>query len=245
MPIACPRFTAPAILCLQGGNVNSGAFDPFAEICPIAHAAGAWIHVDGAFGLWTRAVPSLSHLSRGMELADSWATDAHKWLNVPYDSGVAFVRDADALRAAMAITAEYLPSSGLRRNPSDYTPELSRRARGVEIWAALRCLGRRGLIEMVERHCRQARHFAARLTAAGYKVLNEVVLNQVIVSFGDAHMTQRVIEAIQQDGTCWAGITVWQGHTAMRISVSCWATTDDDVERSADAMIRCAREYSG
>lgn len=236
-----PKLSGPTILCLQAGNVNTGAFDPLAEICPIARAAGAWIHVDGAFGLWARAVPSLSSLARGIELADSWATDAHKWLNVPYDSGIALVRDADALRAAMAITAEYLPTQSAHRNPCDYTPELSRRARGVEVWAALSGLGRQGLIEMIERNCRQARRFAQRLTVAGYEILNEVVLNQVLVKFGDERMTQRVIDAIQKEGTCWAGITVWQGHTAMRISVSSWATTDADVELSADAMIRCAR----
>jgi glutamate/tyrosine decarboxylase-like PLP-dependent enzyme len=180
-------------------------------------------------------------LTRGLELADSWATDAHKWLNVPYDSGLAFVRNGDALRAAMSVTAEYLPTQSEHRNPSDYTPELSRRARGVEIWAALRALGREGVAELIERNCRQARRFAARLSAAGYEVLNDVALNQVLVKLGDAAQTRRAIEAIQADGTCWAGVTIWQGHTAMRISVSSWATTDDDVERSADAMIRCAR----
>ena len=179
-----------------------------------------------------------------MELADSWATDAHKWLNVPYDSGIAFVRDADALRSSMAITAEYLPAQGLRRNPSDFTPELSRRARGVEIWSALLCLGREGLAAMIERNCAQARRFAAGLQSAGYQILNDVVLNQVVVRFGDTDRTKEIIDAIQQDGTCWAGITQWQGHTAMRISVSSWATTDADVERSIDAMVRCARQFS-
>jgi len=236
--------SSPAIVCLQAGNVNSGAFDPFDELCPIARGAGAWIHIDGAFGLWAKATPSLSHLTRGMDLADSWATDAHKWLNVPYDSGIAFVRDADALRSSMAITAEYLPPQGARRNPCDYTPELSRRARGVEIWSALLHLGREGLAAMIERNCAQARRFAERLTVAGYAVLNEVVLNQVVVRFGDAERTKRVIDAIQQDGTCWAGVTVWRGHTAMRISVCSWATTEADVERSVDAIIRCARECS-
>jgi glutamate/tyrosine decarboxylase-like PLP-dependent enzyme len=186
-------------------------------------------------------VPSLAPLAQGLELADSWSTDAHKWLNVPFDSGIAFVRDAQALRAAMAITAEYLPSEGLYRNPCDYTPELSRRARGVEVWAALRTLGRAGLIEMIERNCRQARRFAERLSEAGFAVLNEVVLNQVLVKFGDEARTRAVIDAIQRDGTCWCGITIWQGHPAMRISVSSWATTDEDVERSAEAIIRCAR----
>jgi glutamate/tyrosine decarboxylase-like PLP-dependent enzyme len=240
-----PKLSGPTILCLQAGNVNSGAFDSFAEICPIAREAGAWIHVDGAFGLWARAVPALAPLARGLELADSWATDAHKWLNVPYDSGIAFVRDANALRAAMSITAEYLPTTGTRRNPCDYTPELSRRARGIEIWAALRQLGREGLVEMIERNCRQARRFAERLEAAGYEVLNDVVLNQVVVKFGDDAATRRAIDAIQKDGTCWAGVTVWQGSTAMRISVSSWATTDEDVERSADAMIEQARKVAG
>jgi glutamate/tyrosine decarboxylase-like PLP-dependent enzyme len=178
---------------------------------------------------------------QGMELADSWATDAHKWLNVPYDSGIAFVRNASALRAAMAITAEYLPTDTVRRNPCDYTPELSRRARGVDVWAAMRTLGRSGLEEMVERNCRQARRFAQRMTDAGFAVLNEVVLNQVLVHFGDEALTRAVITAVQEDGTCWCGITGWQGHWAMRISVSSWATTEVDVERSADAIIRCAR----
>ena len=237
-----PRLCAPAIVCLQAGNVNSGAFDPFADICAATHNVGGWVHVDGAFGLWAQASSSLSHLTRGMNLADSWATDAHKWLNVPYDSGIAFVKDAEALRSSMAITADYLPEQGARRHPSDFTPELSRRARGVEVWSALLALGRKGLAEMIERNCAQARRFAERLKAAGYEILNDVVLNQVVVRFGDAERTKKVIDAIQKDGTCWAGVTVWRGQTAMRISVSSWATTDADVERSVDAMIRCARE---
>jgi glutamate/tyrosine decarboxylase-like PLP-dependent enzyme len=178
-----------------------------------------------------------------MTYADSWATDAHKWLNVPYDSGLAFVRDATALRAAMAVTAEYLPTVSDQRNPSDYTPELSRRARGVEVWAVLRSLGRAGLASMIERGCRHARRFAEGLAAAGYQVLNDVVLNQVLVSFGDAEATNRVIAAIQADGTCWCGGTIWQGQTAMRISVSSWATTEEDVERSLAAMLRIAAQH--
>jgi glutamate/tyrosine decarboxylase-like PLP-dependent enzyme len=170
------------------------------------------------------------------------ATDAHKWLNVPYDCGLAFVRDADALRAAMAVTAEYLPTPGKERNPSDYTPELSRRARGVEVWAALRSLGRSGVADLVERNCRHARRFAQGLSEAGFQVLNDVVLNQVLVSFGDAETTRRVIAGIQRDGTCWCGGTQWQRHTAMRISVSGWATSEEDVERSLQAMLRVARE---
>jgi glutamate/tyrosine decarboxylase-like PLP-dependent enzyme len=214
------------------------------EICARAHDAGAWVHVDGAFGLWAAAAPSRAPLTAGMTDADSWATDAHKWLNVPYDSGLAFVRNGAALRATMAVSAAYLPAMSDQRNPSDYTPELSRRARGVEIWAALRSLGRTGVADLVERCCRHARRFAAGLAAAGYQVLNDVVLNQVLVSFGNAETTNRVIAAIQSDGTCWCGGTIWQGQTAMRISVSSWATTDEDVERCLVVMLRSAAQYS-
>ena len=239
---ALPPISGPTIVCTQAGNVNTGAFDPIGEICERAHGSGAWVHVDGAFGLWAMAVPSLSNLAKGMANADSWATDFHKWLNVPFDSGIALVWDADALRAAMAITAEYLPTDSANRNPSDFVPELSRRARGVEVWAALRTLGRAGLVEMIERNCRQARHFAASLKAAGYEILNDVVLNQVLVSFGDPAMTNRVIAEIQKDGTCWCGGTVWQCQTAMRISVCSFATTDGDVELSLKAMLRIAKQ---
>ncbi len=235
-----PPIAGPTIVCLQAGNVNTGAFDPIAEVCRMAKAAGAWVHVDGACGLWAAAVPSLAGLATGIDQADSWATDAHKWLNVPYDSGLAFVRDVHALRAAMAITAEYLPTDSPHRNPCDFTPELSRRARGVEVWAALRTLGRAGLADLIGRNCAHARRFATQLRAAGCEVLNEVVLNQVLVAFGDAGKTKRVIEAIQTEGTCWAGVTVWQGRTAMRISVSSWATTDADVDRSVAAVVQAA-----
>jgi glutamate/tyrosine decarboxylase-like PLP-dependent enzyme len=238
---AMPRVAGPTIVCTQAGNVNTGAFDPIGQICERAHAAGAWVHVDGAFGLWAAAAPARAHLAEGVAEADSWATDAHKWLNVPYDCGLAFARDPEALRAAMAITADYLPPPSALRNPSDYTPELSRRARGVEVWAALRALGRSGVAELVEGNCRHAARFAEGLRAAGFAVLNDVVLNQVLVSFGDAQTTSRVISAIQADGTCWCGSTVWQGTPAMRISVSCWATTQSDVEKSLAAMIRVAR----
>jgi aromatic-L-amino-acid decarboxylase len=232
---------APTIVALDAADLNIGACDGFAELIPAAQRAGAWVHVDGAFGLIALASEAKRGLLKGVELADSWATDAHKWLNVPYDSGLAFVRNPHALRAAMAITAEYLPTESDQRNPGDFTPELSRRARGVEVWAALRSLGREGLAELIERNCAQARRFAEGLSAAGFEILNEVVLNQVLVSFGSAEETQRVIEAIQADGTCWAGITGWQSRTAMRISVSSWATTDADVERSLDAIIRVAK----
>ena len=239
---ALPPISGPTIVCTQAGNVNTGAFDPIGEISEIAHASGAWVHVDGAFGLWAMAVPSMARLTAGMTHADSWATDFHKWLNVPYDSGLALVRDADALRAAMAVTAEYLPTESAVRNPSDFTPELSRRARGVEVWAALHSLGRSGIVELIERSCHQARRFAAGLRSAGYQVLNDVVLNQVLVAFGDPETTLRVISEIQQDGTGWCGGTVWQGQTAMRISISSAATTDDDVERVLDTMVRIARQ---
>jgi glutamate/tyrosine decarboxylase-like PLP-dependent enzyme len=235
---ALPKISGPTIICTQVGNVNTGACDDVAAVRE--RASDAWIHVDGAFGLWARVAPTRVHLVRGLEAADSWATDAHKWLNVPYDSGLAFSRDADALRAAMAITAEYLPTTSPWRNPSDYTPELSRRARGVPIWAALRCLGRRGVADLIERSCRHAQRFAEGLHATGFEILNEIALNQVMVAFGDADRTQRVITALQADGTCWCGITVWQGRTAMRISVSSWATTDADVERSIEAIARIA-----
>jgi len=225
---ALPHLDNRTILCIQAGNVNTGAFDPAAAICPEAQNAGAWIHVDGAFGLWAAASPAYRHLTHGFELADSWATDGHKWPNIGYDCGVALVRDPETLRAAMSISASYL-TLGEHREPSDYNPEMSRRARGVELWAGLRSLGRAGLGAIVERTSAHARRFAEGLRAAGYKVLNDVVINQVLVSFGSPEKTLRTIERIQADGTCWCGSTVWQDHTAMRISVSSWATTEDDV----------------
>lgn len=237
-----PEISGPTIVCLQAGNVNTGAFDPAEEICEAAHSAGAWVHVDGAFGLWAAAAPERAYLTRGFEKADSWATDAHKWLNVPYDSGIGFVRNAEHLRAAMTINAAYLPQE-YKREPLDYTPDSSRRARGVMIWAALRSLGRSGLADLIERTCRHAARFAQGLSKAGYQILNEVVINQVLVSFGDAETTRKIIAAIQADGTCWCGGTVWQGETAMRISVSSWATTEEDVERSLAAMLRIARKF--
>jgi glutamate/tyrosine decarboxylase-like PLP-dependent enzyme len=238
---ALPTITAPTIICTQAGNLNTGAFDPTGEICERVAGTGAWVHVDGAVGLWAAGVPSLRHLLPGIALADSWSTDAHKWLSVPKDSGLAFVKDGEALRAAMAITAEYLPSESATRNPCDYTPELSRRARGVEVWAALRSLGRSGFEDMINGCVGHAQRFAEGLRAAGFEILNEVVLNQVLVSFGDPGRTNRVTTAVQQDGTCWCGPTVWQGRTAMRISVSSWATTKADVEKSLAAIIRVAR----
>jgi glutamate/tyrosine decarboxylase-like PLP-dependent enzyme len=236
-----PKLDDRTIVCIQAGNVNTGAFDPAAEICSNAREAKAWVHVDAAFGMWAAAAPKRSHLFRAFSDADSWATDCHKWLNVPYDSGIAFVRDGAYLSDAMAMSAGYL-QSGATREPGHFTPDASRRARGVDIWAALKSLGRSGLSEMVERHCRLAKRFADGLSRAGYQVLNDVVLNQVLVSFGDDDLNKRIISAIQQDGTCWCGGTQWHGRSAMRISVSCWATTDDDVDRSLEAMIRIAKK---
>jgi glutamate/tyrosine decarboxylase-like PLP-dependent enzyme len=237
---ALPKISGPTIVCLQAGNVNSGAFDPAGEIIPLAHNAGAWVHVDGAFGLWAAAAPGRAHLMAGVSEADSWATDAHKWLNVPYDGGLVFCRKAGDLRAALTHSRAAYLFEGEQREPMEYTPEMSRRARGVEVWAALRSLGRSGLAELVERCCQHAARFAEGLTAAGYEVLNEVQLNQVLVSFGDPEKTRKVIEAVQLDGTCWCGGTVWQGRTAMRISVSSWATTAADVEQSLQAILRSA-----
>jgi len=240
---ALPPLDLQTVVCVQAGNVNTGAFDPVKDVCSIAHASGAWVHVDGAFGLWAAACPSRSHLAAGIGEADSWATDAHKWLNVPYDSGLVFVRDSRHLRAAVSVTAAYL-LAGDDREPSHYIPEMSRRARGIEVWAALRSLGRTGLAAMIERCCRHASRFAEGLRAAGYEVLNDVVLNQVMVSFGDDQTTGRVIAAVQADGTCWCGGTVWQGRAAMRISVSSWRTTDEDVEQSLSAILRVAAVIS-
>ena len=236
-----PVIDGPTIVCTQVGNLNTGAFDPVGEICDAVKPHDAWVHVDGAFGLWAAASPDRAHLCNGFQAADSWATDAHKWLNVPYDSGIAFVRDGMALKAAMSITADYLMTESEFRNPSDYTPELSRRARGVDVWAALKMLGRSGIAELIDRCCSHAQRFRAGLEAAGFPVLNDVVLNQVLVSFGDDAHTRRIIDAIQADGTCWCGVTVWQGQTAMRISVCNWSTTQDDVDQSLDAIIQIAR----
>ena len=239
-----PRIDGPTIVCMQAGNVNSGAFDPAKEICKVAHQAKAWVHVDAAFGLWAAAAPSRAHLVAGLAEADSWATDAHKWLNVPYDSGIAFVREDRHLKAAMSANAAYLVR-GENRDPNLFTPELSRRARGVEIWAALRSLGRNGLADLVERNCRMATRFAEGLKAGGFEILNEVVLNQVLVSFGTDATTRDVTAALQAEGTCWCGGTVWHGRAAMRIAVSSWATTDGDVERSLESMLRVTETVKG
>jgi glutamate/tyrosine decarboxylase-like PLP-dependent enzyme len=239
-----PRLDERTIVCLQAGNVNTGAFDAIQEICTMAASAGAWVHIDGAFGLWARVEPGHAALMDGLELADSSATDAHKWLNVPYDCGIAFVRDAASLRASMAAPAAYLLSAG-EREPMHHSPDSSRRARGVEVWAVLRFLGRAGVRDLIRRGCDQAQEFASALRGAGYSVLNDVVLNQVLVSFGDAATTEEVIRRVQREGTCWCGSTVWQGQTAMRISISSWMTTSEDVDRSVRAIIAAARAVRG
>jgi len=226
-PSAIPPISGPTILCVQAGNVNSGSFDDFGAIIPRTRALGAWVHVDGTFGLWAKASPLLRPLARGLEQADSWATDAYEWLNVPYDSGLVCVRDPNTLQAASAVAEQNLP-------------DLSRRARGVEVWAALRSMGQAGLAELFERNCRQARRFARDLRAAGQEILNEVVLNRVVVPFGDASRTRRVVAALQKEGIDWCAMTEWRGRVAVRISVPSWAMTDDDVERSVESMVRIA-----
>jgi glutamate/tyrosine decarboxylase-like PLP-dependent enzyme len=239
-PRDIPQVLGPVIVCAQMGNVNTGACDPVGEICDIAHGMDAWVHVDGAFGLWAAAAPARKRMADGVARADSWATDAHKWLNVPQDSGIAIIREPEALRRAMSITAAYYPGPDNKREAMQWGPDSSRRARAIEIWAALRSLGTEGVADLIERTCNHATKFADGFRAAGYEVLNDVVLNQVLVSFGNEETTTRIIHAIQTEGTCWCGGTVWKGRKAMRISVSSWATTEADVARSLDAMLAIA-----
>ena len=235
----------PVIVCAQAGNVNTGAFDPMPAVIEAAHQHGAWVHVDGAFGLWAAVHPEKRHLIEGFEAADSWATDGHKWLNVPYDSGIAIVRDPEAHRRAIGNTAAaYLVSADPgQRDGQDWAPESSRRARAFPIYAALRALGREGLVALVDGTCRLARRMADRLSRAGFRVLNEVVLNQVLIALDPAHAgddprgrTASLIDGVQREGVCWVGPTVWQGQPAVRISVSCWQTTAEDIDRAADAI---------
>ena len=239
-----PKPNGPTIICVQAGDVNTGCFDPIDEITNKFKSDDVWIHVDGAFGLWVLVSSKYKHLVKGIEKADSWSVDAHKWLNVPYDSGIALVKNAEALRSAMSISASYITSTPGKRQPIEFSPELSRRARGVEIWTAIASLGREGIAEIIERTCAHAQKAAKRLTDAGYNILNDVVINQVLVSFGSDTKTQSVIKAIQEDGTCWCGGTTWKGQSAMRISICSWATTDEDMDKSLDAMIRCAEKIS-
>src|SRR3712207_124196 len=244
---ALAESSGPTIVCAQAGNVNTGAVDPLREICEAAHKVGAWVHVDGAFGMWAAATPSTRHLVDGIELADSWATDAHKWLNVPYDSGLVFCAHPAAHREAMGSHASYLVhSEGRERDELDWNPEASRRARGFPVYAAIRSLGRSGIADLVDRCCAHARRFAEALAQEPtVEVLNEVVLNQALVRFLDLDgdhdaRTRALVKAVQEDGTCWLGGTTWQGKAAMRISVSNWSTTTDDVDRSVEAILRAA-----
>lgn len=238
---ALPEMDANTIVCLQAGNVNSGAFDPAEEICYRAREAGAWVHVDGAFGLWAAAAPKRNYLTAGIAKADSWATDAHKWLNVPQDCGIVFCREPKYLIMAMSLDpAAYIDEASRAGDPDDYSLQMSRRARGVEVWAALRTLGRTGLADLIERTCQHAEVFSQRLNNAGYEILNDVVLNQVLVSFGDDEKTRRVLTRVQEQGTCWASGTRWHDRQAMRISISSWATTSRDVDQSVDAILSAA-----
>jgi glutamate/tyrosine decarboxylase-like PLP-dependent enzyme len=233
----------PTIVCLQSGNVNTGGCDNLRVATDLAHRHRAWVHVDGAFGLWAAASPSTRHLVDGVALADSWGCDGHKWLNVPYDSGFVFCARPEVHMAAVSYTAAYLVGSGgAVAGPSDFALESSRRARGFAVWATLRQLGRDGIAELVDRFCHLARRFATGLADGGAAIANDVVLNQVLVGFGDDARTDRVIDAVQRDGTCWMGGTTWRGRRLMRISVSNWSTTEADIDRSVDTVLRLARE---
>ena len=241
VPADLPDLDAPAIVCLQAGNVNSGASDPFGPLIDWAHAQGAWVHVDGAFGLWAAACPELAGEVAGAAAADSWATDAHKWLNTTYDCGIALVRDGETLRAAMRAEASYLPP-GDARDPMNFTPQSSQRARGAEVWAVLAALGRAGVSRLVGGHVALARRFASGLAAGGLDILNEVRLNQVVAACDDAEATDRMIAALQREGTCWCGPTTWHGRRAMRVSISNWSTTQADVDRSVAAVLAAAQQ---
>jgi glutamate/tyrosine decarboxylase-like PLP-dependent enzyme len=232
----------PTIVCLQAGNVNTGAVDDFRVTIPIAKGHGAWVHVDGAFGLWAAANPRTAHLTAGVEAADSWGCDAHKWLNVPYDSGLAICAHPEVHAAAMSYSAAYLTgAAGPELAPGDLVPDSSRRARGFAVWAAIRQLGRDGVADLVERCCRLAQRMADRLAAGGATIHNDVVLNQVLVGF-DGVDTDALTSAIQQDGTCWLGATTWRGRRLMRVSISNWQTSPDDIDASADAILRLAAD---
>ncbi len=240
-PELLPSIDEPAIICAQLGNVNTGAFDDITAICEWAKKSHSWVHVDGAFGIWANVTNNYNYLSKGVELADSWACDLHKWLNVPYDNGMAMVKDRQALKNAMTMSAAYL-QEGPNREPHHYTPEASRRGRGIEVWAALKNQGREGIAALVSRCCEHAKSFAEQLKNNGFTILNEVVLNQVMVEFGTPEQTTEIIHRIQKEGTCWCGGTLWQGHTAMRISVTSYVTTDEDIRVSVEAITRIANE---
>ncbi|WP_120498709.1 aminotransferase class V-fold PLP-dependent enzyme [Kiloniella sp. EL199] len=235
-----PVLDSQTIVCTQAGNVNSGAFDPINEICDLAQSADAWVHVDGAFGLWARSSSSRAYLTRGIDKADSWATDGHKWLNTPYDGGVVVCRDGGTLHGAMSVSAAYLKErDGESQN---YIPEFSKRARGVDIWAALKFLGREGVNDLISGCCNLAQYFANGLEALGLNILNDVVLNQIVVSWDSAEKTEALIQAVQQDGTCWFGPTVWKGHNAFRLSVSSWKITSQDIDLSLKAIENCMKK---
>lgn len=236
-----PELSGPALVCLQAGNVNSGASDPFEPLIEWAHAADAWVHVDGAFGLWAAASPAKRAQVAGVQAADSWATDAHKWLNAPYDAGIVLVADPSALAGAFTQTASYLPPTG-HRDPLAYSPESSQRARGVESWAAIASLGRSGVADLVDRTCALAQRSADGFRAGGLTVANDVVLNQVVIGFGDR--TADVLGAVQDLGVCWLGPTVWKGAPAARFSVSCWSTTEADIDASVAAIVQAARDLN-
>jgi len=230
-----PEISSNSIVILQAGNVNSGASDNFADLIPKAKAAGAWVHVDGAFGLWAAASPKYNGLVKGVEHADSWAVDGHKWLNTPYDCGLVIVRDRQQLHKVMSTSAAYLSSNDIV-NAKDVVPEFSRRARGVEVWAALSELGKQGLVDLVDRCCGHAKTFAQALEGLGFEILNDVVLNQVVAKLESNQLLDDMVRQVQASGECWFGKTVWNGHHAIRISVSSWATTDEDVSRSVQAI---------
>lgn len=237
-----PELDAHTLVIVQAGNVNSGAFDPIDDICDLARRAGAWVHVDGAFGLWAAASESKRHLTKGIEKADSWSVDAHKTLNAPYDCGIIMCRNREALVTALQATGSYIQYSG-KRDGMHFTPEMSRRARGIELWATLKFFGRTGVEELVDGLCDRARQFAGLLMAQGFRVLNEVVFNQVLVACDTPQETKAVLENIQKSGECWCGGAVWKGEPVIRISVCSWATTPQDIERSAAAFVK-AREVS-
>ncbi|MEM7754098.1 MAG: pyridoxal-dependent decarboxylase [Planctomycetota bacterium] len=243
IPGRMPALGPGTIVMLQAGNINSGSFDPFEEVCQIARAAGAWVHVDGAFGLWARASRSKKRLTNGIELADSWSVDGHKWLNLPQDSAIYACRDPEAVQEVFGVDATYLMRNQ-KREPNNFVPELSRRARGVEFWAALKALGQSGVEDLVDRNCVHAQRFAQGLESAGYEVLNDVVLNQVVFACEDEAKTEAALAYIQSSGVTWLGPTTWRDRLCMRISVSSWATTTDDVERALGVMQNAIRACS-
>jgi glutamate/tyrosine decarboxylase-like PLP-dependent enzyme len=249
LAMALKNVSGPCIICAQAGNVNTGGFDPIDEIAAIVsqHPSNPWLHVDGAFGLWAAASPARAHLVSGIDRADSVASDAHKWLNVPYDCGLVFTSHPEAHRSAMSLAAAYIVATDVERDPHEFTPEESRRGRAVPVYAALRSLGRDGIGELIERNCRLAARMASNLSKhPGVRILNDVVLNQVLVRFEKTgsdpdQLTKDVIAGVQQEGTCWLGGTTWHGMAAMRVAVSNWSTTETDIDRSSDAIISIFR----